>query len=162
MKSIYGWWLCLLEYEHFCQSLRVIFKVRKIMFSSKWVCFAFSIWFLVRLARGTFGWLQRKEEIHTRLKKNIITYQHKLVLEAVSKSLGKTIPSETSLLIKSFYPWRDLLSNKGVLSLKAQWSYKLMKTNHYGKTETICERCYNAVEAMLPLDSKDLRPSVLW
>ena len=45
------------------------------------------------------------------------------------KSLGEIILNETSIIMESFYPWKDLLPDKGVLSLlKTQWSPKLMKT----------------------------------
>lgn len=45
------------------------------------------------------------------------------------KSLGKIILNEASIIMESFYPWKDLLPDKGVLSfLKTQWSPKLMKT----------------------------------
>lgn len=71
---------------------------------------------------------KKKEEIHVRLKRCIIMRQHKLLWEAVSL-WGKIILNEASIIMESFYPWKDLLPDKGVLSfLKTQWSPKLVKT----------------------------------
>lgn len=69
----------------------------------------------------------KREEIHVRRKRCMIMHQHKLVLEAESL-WGKIILNEASIIMESFYPWKDLLPDKGVLSLlKTQWSPKLMK-----------------------------------
>lgn len=83
-------------------------------------------------------------------------HQHKLVLEAESL-WGKIILNEASIIMESFYPWKDLLPDKGVLSLlKTQWSPKLMKA--VVMTSIFHERHSNVVEAVLPSDSKVLCP----
>lgn len=45
-----------------------------------------------------------------------------------SEAQGKNTLSGASIVMKSFYPWKDLPPNKSALSFKAQWAYKRMKT----------------------------------
>lgn len=73
------------------------------------------------------------------------------------KSLGKIILNEASIIMESFYPWKDLLPDKGVLSLLKP-SGLLVDENKVVMPSIFPERHSNAVEAVLPLDSKVLCP----
>lgn len=115
-----------------------------------------SIWFSVCLDRSTLGWLKKRGR-NPWLASEMNHYVPTHVGLGSCKAPGRIILREASIVRKQFYPWKDLPSNKSILSLKAQRASKWLGTKllwqslFVRNTEMLWKQCCPSIQNFVSL-----------